>query len=74
MGWFGPKGETIILNVKGMTCNHCKMSVESALKKLNGVSKAVVDLDKGNVTVTYDPSKVSIDDMKKAIIDTGYEM
>ncbi|MEM5244765.1 cation transporter [Thermoanaerobacter sp. CM-CNRG TB177] len=22
-----------------MTCNHCKMSVENALKKLNGVFK-----------------------------------
>ncbi|MDP9751956.1 heavy-metal-associated domain-containing protein [Thermoanaerobacter pentosaceus] len=33
-----------------------------------------VDLDKGYVTVTYDPAKVSVDDMKKAIIDTGYEV
>ncbi|TCO66292.1 copper chaperone CopZ [Caldanaerobacter subterraneus] len=74
MGLFGPKGETIVINVKGMTCNHCKMSIENALKKLNGVSKAIVDLDKGNVTVTYDPAKVSVDDMKKAIIDTGYEV
>ncbi|SHF26012.1 Heavy-metal-associated domain-containing protein [Thermoanaerobacter uzonensis DSM 18761] len=48
MGLFGTKGETIVINVKGMSCNHCKISVETALKKLNGVSKAVVDLDKGN--------------------------
>lgn len=33
-----------------------------------------VDLDKDNVTVTYDPDKVSVDDMKEAIIDTGYEV
>ncbi|MDK2806266.1 MAG: copper chaperone [Thermoanaerobacterium sp.] len=73
MGLFGSKGETVTIGVRGMSCNHCKMTVEKALKGLDGVSKATVDLDKANVTVTYDPKKVTIDDMKKAIIDAGYE-
>ncbi|MGJ7045558.1 copper ion binding protein [Thermoanaerobacterium thermosulfurigenes] len=73
MGLFGSKGETVTIDVRGMSCNHCKMTVEKALKGLDGVSKATVDLDKANATVTYDPKKVTIDDMKKAIIDAGYE-
>ncbi|OXT09123.1 heavy metal transport/detoxification protein [Thermoanaerobacterium thermosaccharolyticum] len=73
MSLFGPKGETTTIDVKGMSCNHCKMTVEKSLKALDGVSKATVDLDKANVTVTYDPKKVTIDEMKKAIIDAGYE-
>lgn len=73
MGLFGSKGETVTIDVRGMSCNHCKMTVEKALNALDGVSKATVDLGKANVTVTYDPKKVSIDDMKKAIIDAGYE-
>ncbi|ADH61711.1 hypothetical protein Tmath_2030 [Thermoanaerobacter mathranii subsp. mathranii str. A3] len=27
-----------------------------------------VDLDKGNITATYDPAKVSVDDMKKQLL------
>lgn len=41
------------LNVQGMTCGHCKMSVENALNNLEGVQTAEVNLDAGNVAVTY---------------------
>lgn len=73
MGLFGPKGETTTINVKGMSCNHCKMSVEKALMGLKGVKKATVDLEKANATVMYNPKEVNIDDMKTAIKDAGYE-
>ena len=35
-----------IINVEGMSCDHCKNAVESALAKMNGVSAAEVDLEK----------------------------
>jgi len=60
------------LNVQGMTCGHCKAAVEGALKKLEGVSVAEVNLEAGNVAVTYDEGKVSVDNMKAAIEDQGY--
>lgn len=62
------------LNVQGMTCGHCKMSVEGALKKLDGVSVAEVNLDAGKVDVTFDESKVNVDAMKEAIEEQGYEV
>ena len=62
------------LNVKGMTCGHCKMSVEGALKKLDGVTAAEVNLDAGNVDVTFDESKVTVDAMKEAIEEQGYDV
>ena len=37
----------IIYQVKGMTCNHCKASVEKALSSVEGVEKVEVDLTKG---------------------------
>jgi copper chaperone len=40
------------LDVKGMTCGHFKMSVEGALKGLEGVSAVEVDLNAGKVDVT----------------------
>lgn len=62
------------LNVKGMTCGHCKMSVEGALKEVNGVSAAEVNLEAGNVDVTFDESKVTVDAMKEAIEEQGYDV
>ncbi|PAV28717.1 copper-binding protein [Virgibacillus profundi] len=62
------------LNVQGMTCGHCKMSVEGALNKLDGVAAAEVNLDAGNVDITFDESKVNVDAMKEAIEDQGYDV
>ncbi len=62
------------ISVAGMTCNHCKMSVESALKTLDGVTSAEVDLAANKVAVEFDDSKVSFDDLKKAIEEAGYEV
>ncbi|MFC7061609.1 copper chaperone CopZ [Halobacillus seohaensis] len=62
------------LNVEGMTCGHCKMSVEGALNKIDGVSAAKVNLEDGNVDVTFDESKVHVGAMKEAIEEQGYDV
>ncbi|MFC2947051.1 copper chaperone CopZ [Virgibacillus sediminis] len=62
------------LNVKGMTCGHCKMSVEGALKNLEGVNSAEVDLGSGKVKVAYEEGKVTVEDMREAVEDQGYDV
>ncbi|GGK02042.1 copper chaperone CopZ [Lentibacillus kapialis] len=62
------------LNVQGMSCGHCKMSVEGALNELEGVSAAEVNLEAGKVGVTFDESKVNVDAMKEAVEDQGYDV
>lgn len=62
------------LKVEGMSCNHCKMAVEKALKNLPGVSGVEVDLAGGLVRVTYDPGEVSRDDIARAIDQAGYRV
>lgn len=64
---------TITIGVQGMSCSHCKMAVEKALHGLDGVSTAEVSLEANNVTVTYDPSRVSEDRLRAAIREAGYE-
>ncbi len=59
-----------IIKVEGMMCNHCKAHVEAACKGVSGVEDAVVDLAAKTVTVT---GKASLDELKKAIADAGYE-
>ncbi len=43
--------EPLILKVGGMSCHHCKMAIEKAVGALPGVSNAIVDLSKGQVSV-----------------------
>lgn len=57
-----------------MSCDHCRNAVESALAKLNGVTSAEVDLDKNQVRVDYDENRVSVEQMKEAIEDQGYDV
>ena len=65
--------ETEIYVVKGMTCNHCKHAVEGALQGLEGVNKATVNLEKGEVSVEF-TALVSIEDIRAAIDEAGYEL
>lgn len=70
------KGEILmqstVLKVEGMSCGHCVSSVEGAVKKLGASGK--VDLQAGSVTVEFDESKVSLDAIKEAIKDQGYDV
>ncbi|RLL47106.1 copper-binding protein [Oceanobacillus piezotolerans] len=50
------------------------MSVEGALNRLDGVSAAEVNLEAGKVDVTFDESKVTVDAMKEAIEEQGYDV
>lgn len=62
-----------VLKVKGMSCQHCVMSVTKALNQLNGVQNVQVDLGKGEVRFE-NTKEVSTDEIAKAITDAGYEV
>lgn len=64
----------MVIKVEGMTCNHCKMAVEGAVKKLGGVLDAKVSLEDKNVTVTLNEGEVTFEQMKAAIEDQGYDV
>lgn len=65
--------KTDVIEVDGMTCGHCKSSVEGALNQLEGVTKAEVNLDAKQVTVDYDEDKVTVSAMKSEIEDQGFD-
>lgn len=60
------------LNVIGMTCNHCKASVESALNELDGVTTATVSLPDNSVTVVH--KDVTQERLVEAIEEIGYDV
>jgi len=55
-----------------MTCASCVTRVETALKRVDGVSAATVNLATERATVTIDPSRVSVDQLALAVKDAGY--
>ena len=61
-----------IMTVEGMSCNHCKMSVEKALTALDGVKGAQVDLEKKTATIALERD-VADDVLKKAVAEAGFE-
>ena len=60
--------------VFGMTCGHCVRTVTNLLKAMPGVTTAEVSLSEKLARVSYDKNKVSVDEMKKAIVEEGYEV
>lgn len=70
----GDREQKLVFEVKGMTCNHCVMSVTKAVKAVHGVNKVDVDVTAGKVTVTVSSPRVSRDAIAQAIRDAGYEV
>lgn len=62
----------VTLNVEGMSCNHCLNAVEGAVKSVGATGK--VDLPTKKVTVDFDENKVSLEAIKQAIVDQGYDI
>lgn len=63
-----------VIKVQGMSCGHCKQSIESALNYLDGVNSSEVNLSKEEVKVSFDENKVNFNDFKEVIENQGYEV
>jgi copper chaperone len=64
-----------VINVEGMSCDHCKHSIEKALNGLDGVTSSEVSLANGNVEgIEFDENQVAFNDFKEAIEDQGYDV
>ena len=61
------------ITVKGMSCQHCSMSVTKALQSLPGVTNVNVDLLSGKASYEADPP-LDPAEVKKAIEKIGFEV
>ncbi len=64
---------TKTLKIEGMTCAVCAKTVEKTCKKLEGVVEANINLATERLNISFDPSKVNISNIKKAIEKAGYK-
>ena len=65
---------TVSFTIKGMSCKACEAEVNNQLYKAPGVIDAQTFYDKGTSIVKYDKSKASVEQLKNAIAQTGYEI
>ncbi len=61
----------LTLQVKGMSCGHCKKAVTSAILAKDSKAQVTVDVQSGRVEVD---STLSDTELKEAIDDAGYEL
>ena len=70
----GIQAAHITLPVEGMTCASCSARIERQLGKLEGIQSASVNLSMETADVSFDPAKVSADDVRRTIEKTGFSV
>lgn len=68
----GKNNTTKTFTVYG-NCSMCKSTIEKSVKNIEGIKTGVWDLPTDQMTVEFDPSKISLDDIKQKIADVGYD-
>ena len=59
-------------NISGMTCAACSSAVERVTRKLEGVSESNVNLTTGILTITYDETKITQNDVVTKVERAGF--
>ncbi|MHC6204591.1 heavy metal translocating P-type ATPase [Breznakiellaceae bacterium SP9] len=66
------QGNIVTIPIGGMTCAACSSRVEKALKKLEGIESASVNLATEKALVHFDPKVIRMSGIKAAIEKAGY--
>ena len=64
--------ETVVLDVRNMTCAVCPITVKKSLEKVPGVTQAKVNYDLKTATVKFDSDKASTGALVKATTEAGF--
>jgi mercuric reductase len=66
------KKEEIILDITGMTCDHCATSIEQRFEGKKGVLSKSVNYSDQKGTFTFDPAQIDQEEIVKTIDDSGH--
>jgi len=65
--------QRVVLDVPGMYCSLCPVTVKKALERVPGVIEAKADFATKSAQVKYDPDKVAPEGLAKAVTAAGYQ-
>ncbi len=63
---------TVVLDIPGMSCGSCPITVRMALKRVTGVEQVQADLDSKSATVVFDPEQATVQALIRATTEAGY--
>lgn len=63
---------TATFAVEKMTCATCPLTVRIAMKRVDGVIDAKVDLDSNTATVTFDDEQTNVNEIAEASTNVGF--
>ncbi|MHC5530814.1 heavy metal translocating P-type ATPase [Priestia megaterium] len=69
---YGVVSEKVEFAITGMTCAACSTRIEKGLNKLEGVTKASVNLALETASVEYSPSQIAPQDITQRVEKLGY--
>lgn len=64
--------KTVVLDVPGMNCALCPVSVKKALERVPGVRQASANLDRKTAEAAYDPDRTTAEALADAVTRAGY--
>lgn len=66
------ESKVVKLDVPGMTCKFCPITIRKALNKIPGVIEASSDFETKTATVKFDPAKTNVEALTQATANAGY--
>jgi len=66
------KMETVSIKTSAI-CESCKARIEKALKSTDGITEANLNLNNKKVKVKYDPAKITAEQIRVVVANTGYD-
>jgi copper chaperone len=66
--------EKLTLRVEGMSCGHCEIAIQDAVRKLPGIQKVKARKGKKEVAAEYDAALVSPEAIAEAVTGAGYDV
>jgi len=69
-----PEKRKAEIKISGMHCATCAINIEESLSQIKDVSKVQVNFGTDTAHIEFDPQKVSISDLEKAVKDVGYDV
>ncbi|RTR06470.1 mercury resistance system periplasmic binding protein MerP [Halomonas nitroreducens] len=70
LAWAAPR--TVTLDVPGMTCAACPITVKTALSRVEGVTRVEASFEDREAVVTYDDELTGLEALLQAAAGAGY--
>lgn len=63
---------TTTMTVPDISCEHCERTIKNALASIAGIQNVAVDIPAKRVRVTYDESRIDLDQIKEILRNEDY--